>query len=95
MIGPKTIASMKQAAAEKIDIYAVQIDKAFLKADDGKLKISIGFDISMSEKTANGVEVATTIGFVADKIKDKTICTVVENQTDLPLADKVYKIKGD
>jgi hypothetical protein len=95
MIGPKTIASMKQAAAEKIDIYAGQIDKAFLKSDDGKLKISIGFDISMSEKMANGVEVATTIGFVADKIKDKTVCTVIENQIDLPLADKVYKIKGE
>ena len=95
-IGPKTISRMKSEASDKIDLYAAQIDKAFLKSDDGKLKVSIGFDISMSEKTANGIDVSTTIGFVADKIRDKTTCTVVESQTELPgVADKVYRIKGE
>ena len=91
-IGPKTIARMKSEAADKIDIYAAQMDKAFLKSETGSLKISIGFDISMSEKIAGGIDVSTTIGFVADKIKDKTTCTVVESQTELPIADKVYKL---
>jgi len=85
MIGPKTLEKMKSEASEKIDIYSVQIGKAFLKADDGKLKTSIGFDISVPEKTAGGIDVSTTIGFVADKIRDKTTCTVIENQADLPL----------
>ena len=93
MIGPKTIEKMKAEAIAKINISATQIDKAFLKADDGKLKVSIGFDISMSDKTAGGIEVATTIAFVSDRIKDKTTCTVVENQADLPL-DK-YAAKGE
>lgn len=93
MIGPKTIARMKTEAAEKIDIYAGQIDKAFLKDDDGKLKISIGFDLSMSDETPGGIDIDTTLSFVADRIKDKTRYTVVENQADLPL-DK-YPVKGE
>jgi hypothetical protein len=90
MIGPKSIARMKLEASDNIDVYAKQIDDAFMKSEDGKLKVSIGFDLCVSQIQPTGIEISTTISFVADRIKAKTISTVVENQADLPL-DKCGK----
>jgi hypothetical protein len=92
-IGLKSINEMKTAAAEKIDIYARQINEAFVNSDDGKLKISIAFDLCVSKETPGGIDIETTIGFVAEKIKDKTMATVVENQVEMPLADRVYRME--
>jgi hypothetical protein len=93
MIGIKSLTEMKEAAAEKIDIYAEDIDKAFIRSDDGRLKISLSFDLCVSKETAGGIDVETGIAFIADKIKDKTMRTVVELQEELPLVDKVYRLQ--
>lgn len=79
MIGEKTIARMKLLAAEQIDSYAKEIDRAFLKNEDGKLKISMSFDLSMSQIKTSGIDVDCTMGFTADRVKSKISDTVVEN----------------
>lgn len=94
MIGPKTLDRMKNAAIEKINDHAEEIKKAFLKSDDGKLKVSLGYNISMSKETPGGLDIKAGISFIESRINDETISTVVENQADLPL-DRVCKIKGD
>jgi hypothetical protein len=93
-IGPKTIEKMKGMAGEQLDAFAKKINEAFLKADDGKLKVTIAFDIAVSETKKDAVDLDATISFVADRIKDKVSSTVVENQVELPLEPKVYKLKG-
>ena len=91
MIGEKTIAQMKFIAAEKIDTYAEKMDAAFLKSDDGKLRVSLSFDLAASEKP-DSIDLDCTISFTSEKIKDKTSTTITENQVELPLADKVYRL---
>ena len=91
MIGPKTIDSMKALAVEKIDTYAEKMNESFLKSDDGKLKVSISFDLAYSEKP-DSVDLDCTISFTSEKIKDKTSTTITEHQAELPLADKVYRL---
>lgn len=91
MIGEKTIAEMKALAAEKIDTYAEKMDAAFLKSDDGKLRVSISFDLAQSEKP-DSIDLDCTISFTSEKIKDKTSTTVTENQVELPLERTVYKL---
>lgn len=93
MIGPKTLEKMILMTAEQIGAHRELIDKAFCKADDGKLKVSIGIDLSVSEVKPGGIDVDTTISFVAKRVKDKVSSTVVENQADLPLVDKIYPLK--
>ena len=92
MIGEKTILKMKSLAAEQIDSFSREIDKAFLKNEDGKLKISMSFDLSMSQIKPTGIDVDCTLGFTADRVKNKISDTVVENQLDLPLAGKIYPL---
>jgi hypothetical protein len=94
MIGPKSIADMKQHATDQIDAFAKQIDIAFIKAEDGKLKVSLSFDICKSKIKPEGIDIDCTLSFVTDRVKDKVSSTVVENQIDLPLSDKVYKLNG-
>lgn len=79
MIGPKTIEKMILTASEQIGAHRELIDKAFCKADDGKLKISISIDLAVSAEKPGGIDVDTTISFVADRVKDKVSSTVVEN----------------
>jgi predicted RNA-binding protein with TRAM domain len=93
MIGPKTIDRMKNTAVEKIEAWAPNMRDAFLKSDDGKLKVTIGFTIFVSKETPGGLDVKTGISFTAEKINDETISTVVENQIDLPLEDHAYPLK--
>ena len=97
MIGPKTIQRMKDTACEKIDAWQEKMASAYMKSDDGKLKVSLGYTIYLSKETQGGLDVEATIAFTAEKISDKTISTVVENQADLPLGDKIYKMdkKGE
>ena len=90
-IGPKSIEAMKAMAENQIDTYAGKINQAFLKSDDGKLKVSLSFDLSMSDKP-DSVDLDCTISFTSEKIKDKTRTTITEKQAELPLADKVYRL---
>jgi hypothetical protein len=92
-IGPKTIQMMKALTVEHLDTYAKTLDVAFKKSDDGKLKVSISFVLSVSTEKANSVDVDATISFTAEKIKEKISQTVTENQIELPLTDKVYRME--
>lgn len=85
-IGPKSIEAMKAMAADQIDTYAGKINQAFLKSDDGKLKVSISIDLAMSGINPGGIDCDVSIGFVADRIKDKISETIVENQVEMNLA---------
>ena len=85
-IGPKSIEAMKQMAENQIDTYAGKINQAFLKSDDGKLKVTLSIDLSVSTVKAGGIDCDVSIGFVADRIKDKISETIVENQVEMNLA---------
>jgi hypothetical protein len=94
MIGPKTITRMKLMVSEQIDAFAKKIDEAYIKADEGKLKVTLSIDLCTSTIKATGIDVDCSISFIADRVKDKISDTVVENQIELPLSDKVYKLNG-
>jgi hypothetical protein len=91
-IGEKTISAMKAMAA-------------FLKSEDSKLKVSLTFDIAVSETKPNGIDLDATISFTESKVKEKVSTTVMENQVDLPFPPgttikigddpKVYKLNGE
>lgn len=70
-ISTHTVETMKMLAGELIDAHAAKMNLAFLRADEGKLKVSLGFDIAVSEKTMNAVDVAATLSYTMEKIKDK------------------------
>ncbi|MFH1146843.1 MAG: hypothetical protein V1736_03965 [Pseudomonadota bacterium] len=95
MIGPKTISRMKHMVSEQIDAFAMKIDEAYIKAYEGKLKVTLSIDLCTSTVKATGIDIDCSIGFIADRVKDKISDTVIENQIELPLADKVYRLKGD
>ncbi len=92
-IGEKTIQAMKELAGEQIDTYAGKINTAFLKATDEKLKIILAFDIALSKLMIGGIDLDATISFTESKVKEKVSTTVVENQVDLPLVDRIYPLK--
>lgn len=93
MIGPKTLEKMILTAAEQLGAHRELIDKAFCKADDGKLKVSISIDLAVSAEKPGGIDVDTTISFVAERVKYKVSSTVIENQADLPLEGAtIYKV---
>jgi hypothetical protein len=94
-IGPRTIQKMKDTAIEKIDAWAPNIRDAFIKSDDGKLKVSLSYNIFMSKDTPGGLDIKAGISFIESRINDETISTVVENQADLPLDAKVYKLSKE
>ena len=91
-IGQKTIDKMVGMASEQLNAFVKKINEAFLKSEDSKLKVSIAFDLAVSETKADAVDIDATISFTADKVKDKVSTTVAENQVDLPF-DKVYPLK--
>jgi len=93
MIGPKVIEKMILTASEQIGAHRELIERAFIKSDDGKLKVSIGIDLAVSADKPGGIDVDTTISFVTERVKDKVSSTVMENQADLPLETKVYELK--
>ena len=89
-IGPKSIEKMKQMAAEQLDTYAGKVNTAFLRAEDGKLTVSISFALSIS-KIKDGLDIDTSISFVESKVKDTIKDTVCENQEELPF-NGVYRL---
>lgn len=89
-IGEKTIEKMKVMAGEHLDTFAGKIAEAFLKSSEGKLKVTIAFDIGVSEVKPGGLDVDATISFTTEKIKEKISSIVVENQIEMPLNSTVY-----
>jgi len=92
LIGDKTIAKMKAMASDQIDTYAGKINTAFLRAEDGKLTVSLSFALAIS-KIKDRLDIDTTIGFVESKVKDTIKDTVCENQEELPLGTVVYRME--
>jgi hypothetical protein len=82
-IGEATIKKMEGLAAEQLQAYAKKINEAFLKSEDGKLKVSLAFYIGVSGERANAGDIDATISFTTEKVKDKISTTVSENQTEL------------
>jgi hypothetical protein len=93
-IGPKTLEKMKAMAGDHIDTYAGKINTAFLKSE-GKIKVSLSFDIGVSTTKSGGIDLDATISFTESKVKEKISDIVMENQEELPLTGTVYKIKGE
>jgi len=86
-IGAKTIGEMKDAAAELIDTHSGKFNEAFAKSDDGKLKISMSFEIAQSATAMKGVDLTASISYVMERIKDKTErLEINENQEVLNFA---------
>ncbi len=50
MIGPHTITKMKVMADAHIDNYATKMNEVFERSDDGKLRVTLAFDIAVSDK---------------------------------------------
>lgn len=94
-IGQKTIDKMVGMASEQLNAYAKKINEAFLKLEDGKLKVSIAFDLAVSETKPDAVDIDATISFTADKVKDKVSTTVAENQVELFLPVEKSIMKGE
>lgn len=86
MIGEKTISKIKAMTADQIDTYADKINQAFARSEDGKLKVTLSIDLAVSTVKPGGIDCDVSIGFVADRIKDKISETIVENQVEMNLA---------
>ena len=85
-ISVKTLEAMKGMAAELIEAHASKLNMAFLKSEDGKLKVSLGFTIAHSEVRQNAVDVAAQISYTMEKVTDKIEKTgISEIQVELAL----------
>jgi hypothetical protein len=84
-IGEHTITTMKELAGELLDTYQDAINKAFIRAGDESLKVSISFGLDLSKMIMEAVDVDATISFTAEKVKEKvTRKGVSEVQVEIP-----------
>jgi hypothetical protein len=78
-ISNKTIEKASELLDATLKTYRLDIDKAFLKADDA-LSVSLGLKF----KPSNGkMEIETSIKFVTDQVSDKFKTLFDENQEEL------------
>ena len=78
-ISIKTIDKASELLAATLKTYRLDLDKAFLKADD-MLSVSLGLKF----KPNNGqMEIETSIKFVTDQVSDKFKTLFNENQDEL------------
>jgi hypothetical protein len=68
-----------------IDAHRPRILKAFKNADDQKLSISLSIEVRPS-KAAGVLDVEVGIGYVVERVKEKTVSTV-SNQLSLPMEE--------
>ncbi len=78
-IGQKSIMQMVMLATELIQDYGTKMNVAFLKSEGEGLKVSLSFDIGLSRKQVDGLDIDATISFTTEKVKDRRGTTVVEN----------------
>ena len=76
-IGEKTIEAMIQQTNDLIATHKRGIQKAFIGAEDGKLKVGIGINIV---QVGQKLSIETAISYVVEKITDKQSGFVEENQ---------------
>ncbi len=94
-VGERSIKAMRDLGIELIDSHAKRINEAFLKSDDGKVKVSLSYDIAVSEKKADYIDIDATISFTTEKVKTKVTESVSENQGALfEAVEKMIPKKG-
>ena len=93
-IGPKSIEAMKQMAENQIDMHADKMNLAWLKSEDGKLKVTMAFDVAVSQVAQDSVDIDCSLSFVSERIKSKVGTTVSENQGHLDLNMPGIKVKA-
>ena len=93
-IGGRTIKAMQDLSAELLNDHAKKINEAFMKSDDGSVKVSISLDVSESEKRANYIDVDATISFTTEKVKAKITKSVSDTQPLFDAIDKLTSKKG-
>ena len=92
MLGDKVFEKMTDQSEELITEHRDRIVKAFGKQDDGKLAVSLTFNIAPA-KAMDQYDVDCSISYLMERIREKISATVTENQMELPLKpDKVYKL---
>jgi hypothetical protein len=79
-IGEKTIQEMKRQAEELIDTHKRSLQAAFLKAEDGKMKVGISIAIVQAGEK---LIVESTITYTVEKVSDKQSAFIEENQPGL------------
>lgn len=79
MIGPKTLSVMSEMITGLLNGHTNEINQAYLNAE-GKFSISLGIGVSEAKE---GVKLETSMSFVSDRVKDKSIRVVDERQMEL------------
>jgi hypothetical protein len=79
-IGEKTIETMQRQTKDLIETHKRNIQAAFLKAEDGKLKV--GISIAIVQAGAK-LAVESTITYTVEKVSDKQSAFIDENQPAL------------
>lgn len=90
MIGPKVTQEIRDIFNELLSVHEKSIQAAYAK--EGTVTVAMSFKLAPSEVKADSIDVTGGINFVAERVKDSIKATVTENQVDLPLGDKVYKM---
>lgn len=85
-IGEKTVEAMKKQACDLIEAHKGQIQKAFFRADEGKIKVGLGINI---QQVGPKLAVETNITYVVEKVSDKVDGYIDENQSSLFAVEEV------
>ena len=80
-IGHNVREGIQKQIGQMLQDYQTELDAAYLGAEDEKLKISLGVDISPGESAEFKIDVS--MSFVTRKIKDKGTIFVDEKQGSL------------
>ena len=87
-IGERLIVESLVSASKQINgllaIYSDKIRKAYLVAEEGKMSIGIGIELSPSDEIADAVKVKAKINFIESRVKDESVARV-SAQRNLPL----------
>ena len=79
-IGERTIEAMQKQSADLIETHKRNIQAAFLRAEDGKLKVGISIAIVQAGEK---LIVESTITYTVEKVSDKQSAFIEENQAPL------------
>jgi hypothetical protein len=94
-IGKKTIENAADMLKSTLEIYREKIDRAYLKAGDSALSVSLKLKFKDSDTQIGAIDVSCDIDFVTDRIKNLFKRTVNENAEELfPAKNNVVHIKA-
>ena len=85
-IGEMTIQAMKAQFSDLIEGHKRNIQAAFSRSEDGKIKVGISFNV---EQKGEGLAVETGIAYTVEKVSDKQSAFIKENQLAIfPIANE-------